>query len=92
MGFGGYGRLSAQLWLLVRWHSAGAEPWTVDTGWLLWGEHVSRLSQVNTRLQDVINQQRKGAYLQISKKIQPTLERWSPVHAGPEWTNRMFVG
>ena len=33
------------------------------------GEHVSRLSQVNTNLQDVTNQQRKGAYLQISKKV-----------------------
>jgi hypothetical protein len=52
----------------VSWHSAGAQPWAVDAGWLLWGEHVSRLSQVNIRLQDVTNQHRKGAYLQISKK------------------------
>jgi hypothetical protein len=69
LGFGGYHRLSTQLWLPVRWHSASAQPWAVDAGWLLWGEHVSRLSQVNTNLQDVTNQQRKGAYLQISKKV-----------------------
>jgi hypothetical protein len=66
-GFGGYDRLSTQVWLPVSWHSAGAQPWAVDAGWLLWGEHVSRLSQVNIRLQDVTNQQRKGAYIQISK-------------------------
>ena len=69
LGFGGYHRLSTQLWLPVRWHSASSQPWAVDAGWLLWGEHVSRLSQVNTNLQDVTNQQRKGAYLQISKKV-----------------------
>jgi hypothetical protein len=69
LGFGGYDRLSTQLWLPVRWHSASAQPWAVDAGWLLWGEHVSRLSQVNTNLQDVTNQQSKGAYLQISKKV-----------------------
>ena len=69
LGFGGYDRLSTQVWLPVRWHSASAQPWAVDAGWLLWGEHVSRLSQVNTNLQDVTNQQRKGAYLQISKKV-----------------------
>ena len=69
LGFGGYDRLSTQVWLPVRWHSASAQPWTVDAGWLLWGQHVSRLSQVNTNLQDVTNQQRKGAYLQISKKV-----------------------
>jgi len=69
LGFGGYDRLSTQVWLPVRWHSASAAPWTVDAAWLLWGEHVSRLSQVNTRLQDVTNQQRKGVFLQISKKI-----------------------
>jgi hypothetical protein len=69
LGFGGYDRLSNQMWLPVRWHSASAQPWTVDAGWLLWGEHFSRLSQVNTSLQDVTNQQRKGIYLQISKKV-----------------------
>jgi hypothetical protein len=36
LGFGGYERRSTQLWLPVRWHSASAEPWTVDAGWLFW--------------------------------------------------------
>ena len=78
LGFGGYDRLSTQVWLPVRWHSAGAQPWAVDAGWLLWGEHVSRLSQVNTRLQDVTNQQRKGAYIQISKKVNTDLVEMEP--------------
>jgi hypothetical protein len=68
-GFGGYDRFSTQLWLPVRWHSAHTQPWTVDAGWLLWGEHVSRLSQVNARFQDVTNTQRRGVYLQASKKV-----------------------
>jgi len=68
LGFGGYDRLSTQVWLPVRWQSHGDQRWAVDAGWLLWGEHVSRLSQVNTSLQDVTNTQRKGAYLQISQK------------------------
>jgi hypothetical protein len=68
LGFGGYDRLSTQVWLPVRWQSLGDQRWAVDAGWLLWGEHVSRLSQVNTSLQDVTNTQRKGAYFQISQK------------------------
>ena len=68
LGFGGYDRLSTQVWLPVRWQSLGDQRWAIDAGWLLWGEHVSRLSQVNTSLQDVTNTQRKGAYFQISQK------------------------
>jgi hypothetical protein len=68
LGFGGYDRLSTQVWMPVRWQSVGDQPWAVDAGWLLWGQHESRLSQVNTSLQDVTNQQRKGAYFQISQK------------------------
>jgi hypothetical protein len=78
LGFGGYDRLSTQLWLPVRWHSASAETWAMDAGWLLWAEHVSRLSQVNTSLQDVTNRQRKGAYLQISKKVNTDLGEMEP--------------
>ena len=69
LGFGGYDRLSTQLWLPVRWQSVSDQRWAVDAGWLLWGEHVSRLSQVNTSWQDVTNTQRKGAYFQISQKL-----------------------
>lgn len=78
LGFGGYDRLSTQVWLPVRWHSTHTQPWTVDAGWLLWGEHVSRLSQVNARFQDVTNTQRKGAYLQVSKKVHSSLGELEP--------------
>ena len=78
LGFGGYDRLSTQVWLPVRWHSASAQPWTVDAGWLLWGQHESRLSQVNTSLQDVTNQQHKGVYFQISKEIPTSLGEMQP--------------
>ena len=69
LGFGGYDRLSTQVWLPVRWRSDNPQPWTIDAGWWLGGEHVSRWSQANNRLQDVTNQQRKGAYLQLTKEI-----------------------
>jgi hypothetical protein len=78
LGFGGYDRLSTQVWLPVRWQSVGDQRWTVDAGWLLWGEHVSRLSQVNTSLQDVTNTQRKGAYFQISHKLQTSRGELEP--------------
>jgi hypothetical protein len=78
LGFGGYDRLSTQVWLPVRWHQASAQPWTVDAGWLLWGQHESRLSQVNTSLQDVTNQQHKGVYFQISKEIPTSLGEMQP--------------
>jgi hypothetical protein len=68
LGYGGYDRLSTQVWLPVRWQSLGDPRWTVDAGGLLWGEHESHLSQVNTSLQDVTNTQRKGAYVQIGQK------------------------
>jgi len=69
LGFGGYDRLSTQVWLPVRWQSLGDQRWAIDAGWLLWGEHVSRLSQTDSTLQDVTNTQRKGAYFQISQKL-----------------------
>lgn len=69
LGFGGYDRLSTQVWLPLRWQSVGNQPWAMDAGWLLWGEHVSRLAQVNSNLQDVTNTQRRGVYLQVSQKM-----------------------
>jgi hypothetical protein len=90
LGFGGYDRLSTQMWLPVRWHSASAQPWAVDAGWLLWGEHVSRLSQVNPRLQDVTNQQRKGVYLQISKNVHTDLGEMEP-YARWTWVDNSDV-
>jgi len=78
LGFVGYDRLSAQVWLPVRWKSLGDQPWAVDAGWLLWGEHASRLSQVNARLQDVTNTQRRGVYLQVSQKISSSKGDFEP--------------
>lgn len=78
LGFGGYDRLSTQVWLPVRWQSNGDQAWTVDSGWLVWGEHVSRLSQVNASLRDVTNKQRKGAYLSVSKKINASRGEFEP--------------
>lgn len=78
LGFGGYDRLSTQVWLPVRWQSLGDQSWAVDAGWLLWGEHVSRLSQVNTSLQDVTNTQRRGVYFQVSQKISSSRGGFEP--------------
>ena len=90
LGFGGYDRLSLQVWVPVRWHSASAQPWTVDAGWLLWGEHLSRLSQVNTRLEDVTNTQRKGVYFQVSKKVNSSQGELEP-YARWTWVDRSDV-
>jgi hypothetical protein len=90
LGFGGYDRLSTQVWLPVRWHSASAQPWAVDAGWLLWGEHVSRLSQVNPNFQDVTNQQRKGVYLQISQKVNTSTGEVEP-YARWTWVDNSDV-
>lgn len=78
LGFGGYDRLSKQIWLPVRWQFQGWQPWSLDAGWLLWGEHMSRLSQVHSRYQDVTHAQRKGAYLQASTHIQTSQGQWQP--------------
>ena len=90
LGFGGYDRLSTQVWLPVRWRSDSTQPWMVDAGWLLWGEHLSRLSQVNNRFQDVTNQQRKGAYFQISKEIHTDLGEMQP-YARWTWVDKSDV-
>jgi hypothetical protein len=62
----------------------------VDAGWLLWGEHVSRLSQVNTNLQDVTNTQRKGVYLQVSKMVNSSLGDLEP-YVRWTWVDRSDV-
>lgn len=78
LGFGGYDRLSTQVWLPIRWQSPDPQPWTMDAGWLLWGEHVSRLSQANSSLQDVTNTQRRGVYFQVSQKISSSRGDFEP--------------
>lgn len=69
LGFGGYDRLSTQLWLPVRWQQTGNHNMSVGAGLLLMGEHISRLSQLNSSFQDVTNKQTKGVYLQFNKKM-----------------------
>lgn len=78
LGFGGYDRLSTQIWLPVRWQLLGEQPWAVDAGWMLWGAHVSKLSQVNASLQDVRNTQRKGAYVQASTHLKTEMGELQP--------------
>ena len=66
---GGYERSATQLWLPVRWVS---DFWEVEAGILIDGRHSSKLSQANTTppSHDVVNTQKKGAYLQTKLNIQ----------------------
>jgi hypothetical protein len=66
---GGYERSATQLWLPVRWVS---NFWEAEAGVLVYGRHTSKLSQANTTppSQDVVNTQKKGAYLQTKLNIQ----------------------
>jgi hypothetical protein len=66
---GGYERSATQLWLPVRWVS---NFWEAEAGVLIYGRHTSKLSQANTTppSQDVVNTQKKGAYLQTKLNIQ----------------------
>lgn len=66
---GGYERISAQIWLPVRWSISSAQPWEIDAGALLWGRHTSRLSQAGPGNSDVTNVQRTGFYLQGSTTL-----------------------
>lgn len=65
----GYEREAVQLWLPLRWVSDQA--WQMETGLLLKGRHMSRLSQSSRIYQDVSNQQRHGAYAQVSWDYKP---------------------
>lgn len=66
---GGYERSATQLWLPIRWVS---HLWELESGILIYGRHTSKLSQANTTIprQDVVNTQRKGAYLQTTLNLQ----------------------
>ena len=66
VGHGGYERISTQLWLPLRWTLPTAQAWELDAGVLLWGQHMSRLSQATANSEDVTNTQQKGFYLQAS--------------------------
>lgn len=66
---GGYERIATQLWLPVRWVS---NFWEAEAGVLVYGRHTSKLSQANTTppMQDVVNTQKNGVYLQSKLNIQ----------------------
>lgn len=66
-GKAGYERSAAQLWLPVRW--ASDNTWEVDAGWLLYGQHMSKLSQVSSSYTDIVNTQHRGEYVQISTHL-----------------------
>ena len=68
-GSGGYERSATQLWLPVRWVS---NFWELEAGVLVYGRHTSKLSQANTSppSADVVNTQKKGAYLQGQLNLQ----------------------
>jgi hypothetical protein len=69
VGHGGYERISTQLWLPLRWTLPTARAWELDAGTLLWGQHVSRLSQATANSEDVTNTQQRGFYLQASTTL-----------------------
>lgn len=72
-GHGGYERQSTQFWLPFRFTGSG-ENWSalgpvksvrIDAGILLFGQHISKLSQVNAKTYtDIDNTQHTGIYLQ----------------------------
>ncbi len=66
-GHGGYERSAVQLWLPVRW--ASGDVWELDAGLLIYGRHISKLSQVNSANSDVTNIQNSGQYAQISMNL-----------------------
>jgi hypothetical protein len=72
----GYTRESFHLWLPVRWceftpsemmHASQLE---IETALLLYGRHVSKLSESGAGYSDAINLQHRGVYVQIKKKWQ----------------------
>lgn len=78
LGYGGYQRISAQIWLPVRWRLQTEQAWEIDAGALLWGQHVSRLSQVGRGNSDVSNVQRSGVYLQASTTVESSYGPLTP--------------
>jgi hypothetical protein len=63
----GYRRESAQLWMPVRW--VNGDVWEIDVGLLVYGQHLSRLSDVGSGYRDVVNTQRRGQYAQVAMNL-----------------------
>jgi hypothetical protein len=60
----GYQRIATQLWLPVRWNSP--YNWDIEGGLLIYGRHISKMSEVSTSYSDITNTQRRGRYLQAA--------------------------
>lgn len=65
--YGGYQRSATQLWLPLRW--ASGEVWELDAGLLIYGRHISKLSDVSPSYSDAINTQRHGQYAQLTMQF-----------------------
>ena len=65
--YAGYQRSALHLWLPVRWTID--DVWTLDAGLLIYGRHLSKLSDVNRNYNDVANTQRQGQYVQFSMNL-----------------------
>lgn len=65
--YGGYQRSASQLWLPMRWHID--DMWELDAGLLIFGRHTSKLSEVSTSYQDIVNTQRRGQYAQVAMNV-----------------------
>ena len=86
-GYGGYDRKSTQLWLPFRWTDSG-QHWSalgpvkslsVDAGILLFGQHVSKLSQANAiKYIDITNTQHSGVYIQSKVDYSTASGTYSP--------------
>jgi len=62
--YAGYERSAVQLWLPMRWSRPGM--WDLDAGLLIYGRHISKLSQVNSHYSDLVNTQHAGQYVQAT--------------------------
>lgn len=65
--YGGYQRSAMQLWLPLRW--VGGDAWELDAGLLLYGRHLSKLSDVGPSYSDAVNTQRRGQYAQLTLQV-----------------------
>jgi hypothetical protein len=43
--------------------------WELDAGLLIFGRHTSKLSEVNTSYQDIVNTQHRGQYAQVAMNV-----------------------
>ena len=87
-GHGGYERQSLQLWLPFRWTDNSVQDWSalgpvkslrLDAGVLLFGQHVSKLSQANASTYiDITNTQHTGVYFQTKADYSTASGIYSP--------------